>query len=113
MALRARVAWHGHRGGRDVDVLLAHAPPRGVGDDDDPPHRGFTALHGLVNALRPTVLLHGHVHPGCTQAGPTVLRTTLVRNVTGWHLLEVRPRAGMTTIAAGAGPRPEDGADAS
>ncbi len=112
MALRARVAWHGHRGG-DVDVLLAHAPPRGVGDDDDPAHRGFTALHGLVDALRPAVLLHGHVHPSCTRGGTSVLRSTLVRNVTGWHMLEVGSRAGTTTIAPAAGPRPQDGADAS
>jgi calcineurin-like phosphoesterase family protein len=98
MALRARVslrAWaerSGPHGGRRVDVLLTHAPPRGVGDDDDPPHRGFTALHGLVGALRPTMLLHGHVHPSTGPARPAALHATVVRNVTGWQLIEVWPR---------------------
>src|SRR6185437_6950477 len=62
-ALRSRAWWHRQRDGRGVDVLLTHAPPRGVGDGDDPPHRGFGALPGLVAALQPTALLHGHVHP--------------------------------------------------
>jgi hypothetical protein len=79
------------RGGREVDVVLTHAPPRGVGDGDDPPHRGFTALHGLVAALRPAGLLHGHVHPYGTPARPATLGRTVVCNVTGWHLLEIRP----------------------
>jgi hypothetical protein len=62
-ALRARARWRRMRDGRPVDVLITHAPPRGVGDGDDPPHRGFAALHGLVAALRPAALLHGHVRP--------------------------------------------------
>jgi hypothetical protein len=62
-APRARAWWRRVREGRGADVLVTQAPPRGVGDGDDPPHRGFTALHGLVAAIRPAVLLHGHVHP--------------------------------------------------
>ena len=52
-------------------MLLTHAPPRGVGDGDDPPHRGFTALHGLVAGLQPPMLLHGHVlhHDAAARAG--------------------------------------------
>ncbi|HLK74720.1 MAG TPA: metallophosphoesterase, partial [Streptosporangiaceae bacterium] len=30
--LRSRAWWHRQRDGRGVDVLLTHAPPRGVGD---------------------------------------------------------------------------------
>src|SRR5215471_12698853 len=41
LALRARARWRRRRDGREVDVLVTHAPPRGVGDGDDPPHRGF------------------------------------------------------------------------
>ena len=52
-ALRSRAWWRRQRDGRGVDVLLTHAPPRGVGDGDDPPHRGFNALPGLVAALQP------------------------------------------------------------
>src|SRR5580658_5823696 len=70
LALRAAARWRRQRDGRGVDVLLTHAPPRGVGDGDDPPHRGFTALHGLTAALRPAALLHGHVRPVAGRPGP-------------------------------------------
>src|ERR1700691_6004783 len=53
MALRVRARWHRVRRGGDVDLLITHAPPRGAGDGDDPPHWGFIALHGLAGALRP------------------------------------------------------------
>jgi Icc-related predicted phosphoesterase len=94
--LRAAARWRGLRDHRKVDVLITHAPPRGVGDEDDPAHRGFGALHGLVGALRPAVLLHGHTHPSGARDQPSRLRGTLVRNVTGWHLLEIAPGAGLT-----------------
>jgi Icc-related predicted phosphoesterase len=82
-------------------VLLSHAPPRGIGDGDDPPHRGFTALHGLVAALRPAALLHGHVHPVRAygaQAGSGWIGHTVVCNVTGWHLLDIVPGSGAAEL---------------
>jgi hypothetical protein len=89
-ALRLRAWWQRSR----VDVLLTHAPPRGAGDGPDPPHLGFTALPGLVAALQPVVLLHGHVRPadapGAQRSG-RLLGRTLVRNVTGRHLIDIRP----------------------
>ena len=48
-----------HRG---VDIVVTHAPPAGVGDDDDPAHWGFESLLELIDRYRPTYLLHGHVH---------------------------------------------------
>ena len=45
-----------------VDVVVTHAPPRDVGDAQDPAHRGFTALRELLDKYRPGHLLHGHVH---------------------------------------------------
>ena len=95
LALRARARCRRLRRGGAVDLLITHAPPRDAGDDDDAPHRGFIALHGLAGALRPTLLLHGHVHPRGGQAGPVWLKSgTPVVNVTGWHRMWVRPRAG-------------------
>jgi Icc-related predicted phosphoesterase len=75
-------------------VLLTHAPPRGVGDGDDPPHRGFGCYQPLVAALDPPLLLHGHVHPYGAAVPPRPLGGTVVRNVTGWHLLDVGPDVG-------------------
>jgi hypothetical protein len=77
-----------------VDVLLTHAPPRGVGDGADPPHWGFTALHGLVKRMRPGMLLHGHVDPEAPGGRENRMGDTVVRNVTGWQLLTVDPVTG-------------------
>jgi calcineurin-like phosphoesterase family protein len=90
-ALRRRARWHWLRDRRPVDVLLTHAPPRGVGDGDDPPHRGFACYHALTAALAPGVLLHGHVHPYGAVPAKARLGRTVVRNVTGWHLFELAP----------------------
>jgi len=101
-ALRRRAWWRRQRDGRRVDLLLTHAPPRGVGDGDDPPHRGFTALPGLVAALQPVALLHGHVHPYGAPFRPGRLAgSTVVCNVTGWHLLEIEPGAGLAELLPG------------
>jgi hypothetical protein len=105
LAGRAAARWRRQRDGRGVDVLLTHAPPRGVGDGDDPPHRGFTALHGLTAALRPAALLHGHVHPVRAygaQAESGRIGGTVVWNVTGWHLLEIEPGTGEAKMLHGA-----------
>jgi predicted phosphodiesterase len=90
-ALRRRARWRVARDRRPVDVLLTHAPPRGVGDGDDPVHQGFGCYHALTAALDPPLLLHGHVHPYGRAVPPRPLGGTEVRNVTGWHLLEVAP----------------------
>jgi hypothetical protein len=99
-SLRRQARWRrargrvGRNGGWGVDVLLTHAPPRGVGDGADPPHQGFAALHGLVTALQPSVLLHGHVLPPDAAAPDRTLGRTAVRNVTGRHLLDIRAAGG-------------------
>jgi hypothetical protein len=108
LRLRGAARWRRLRDGRGIDVLLTHAPPRGVGDGDDPPHRGFTALHGLVRALTPVVLLHGHVHPYGARVRPGLLGDTTVYNVTGWHLLDIVPGQGVTMLPV-SGHAPEPG----
>lgn len=95
-ALARRAWWRRVRDGRGVDVLLTHAPPEGAGDGADPPHRGFRALHGLTARLQPGLLLHGHVHPYGRAAATHRLGRTVVRNVVGWHLLDIEPGTGIT-----------------
>ena len=48
-----------HKG---VDIVVTHAPPADVGDDEDPAHWGFESLLELIDKYHPTYLLHGHVH---------------------------------------------------
>ncbi len=55
--LRWKLLWHG-----GVDVVVAHAPPEGIGDGEDPAHRGFAAFLKLIDKYKPRYLLHGHTH---------------------------------------------------
>ena len=45
-----------------VDIIVTHAPPRGIGDSEDPAHMGFECFLDLMDTYRPKYLLHGHVH---------------------------------------------------
>ncbi len=56
-ALRWEIAKYG-----GVDIIVTHAPPRGLGDADDLPHRGFECFRALIDRYHPQYLLHGHVH---------------------------------------------------
>lgn len=90
-ALVRRARWPHTRDGRGVDVLLTHAPPRGVGDGEDGPHLGFHCLHRLLRRLRTPLLLHGHVHPLGAAVPKLRVGNTVVRNVVGRHLLDAGP----------------------
>ena len=48
------------------DVLLTHAPVRGLGDEDHPSHRGFECFGSLLDRYRPAVMVHGHMHQAYT-----------------------------------------------
>jgi hypothetical protein len=80
------------RSGGPVDVLLTHAPPKGLGDAEDGPHVGIEALHGVIERLEPTWHLHGHIHPyGLTMPDRHVGPTT-IRNVIPWRVLDITPK---------------------
>lgn len=89
LALRGRAGARGLRDGRPVDVVITHAPPLDCGDGPDRPHRGFAALHPLVRALRPRLLLHGHIHTYGQQAPDRTLHGTRVCNVVGYRVFEI------------------------
>lgn len=78
-----------------VDVLVTHAPPLGLGDEQDRPHFGIEALHPLLAQLRPTWLLHGHIHPHGRQLPDRVVHhaegRTTIRNVIPYRILDVKP----------------------
>ncbi len=59
--MRRRARRLARRAAPRVVVLVTHAPPAGLGDGDDPPHHGFAAFVELLDAVRPQVMVHGHV----------------------------------------------------
>lgn len=74
-----------------VDIVVTHAPPKGIGDSDDPAHKGFEALLELLDKYHPQYLLHGHVHLNYGQ-DRTRLRTygeTTVINTSERYVLEL------------------------
>ncbi|CAN5702394.1 metallophosphoesterase [soil metagenome] len=50
------------RRGRWIDVLISHAPPRGINDGADVAHRGFKVMPWFLRFFKPTYHLHGHIH---------------------------------------------------
>ena len=92
MAHRARrLRWQVQMRRRRIDLLIAHSPPAGVGDDTDGPHRGFAAFVPLVEALQPRLMLHGHIHPHGFVKPDRQLGETTVVNVIPHKVLEVGP----------------------
>ena len=92
LGMWARVigAWSAASRARPV-LVVTHAPPRGVNDDDDEAHRGFTAFRWLADRLEPPLWLHGHtalVRRGIDDR--TAYRNaTLFYNCTGATLVEL------------------------
>ena len=87
--LRWKLWWH-----KGVDVVVTHAPPAGVGDDEDIAHRGFEAFLPLLEKYRPQVLLHGHVHMnyGMDKTRERQCGDTRVINVYERYVVEVDPQ---------------------
>lgn len=56
-----RLRWRLRRMG-GVDLVVTHAPPKGLGDGDDPAHWGFQCFRDLLEQYEPKYFLHGHVH---------------------------------------------------
>ena len=57
----ARLRWKLWRM-KGVDIVVTHAAPEGLGDDEDRAHWGFPALVDLMDRYKPKFLVHGHVH---------------------------------------------------
>ena len=76
-------------GRRQVDILVGHSPPAGIGDSDDPAHLGFTAFHRLVKQLRPRVMFHGHVRYYGPPRADQRIGDTLIVNAIPYRLIEI------------------------
>ena len=92
MWLKAWSAWIRARKLGPV-LVVSHAPPRGVNDDQDLAHRGFTSFRWLADHLHPPLWLHGHtalVRRGI-DARCARRNRTLFYNTTGATLVELLP----------------------
>lgn len=80
------------RYGRYLDILVTHAPPRGIHDSTDPAHTGFQTFRRFVDVFQPRLLLHGHSH---VYRSDTVTNShykgTRVVNVYPYRVIEWEP----------------------
>jgi hypothetical protein len=85
-------SWSAAQRARPV-IVVSHAPPRDLNDDEDLAHRGFTAFRWLADRLGPPLWLHGHtalVRRGLD--GRTARHNdTLFYNCTGATVIELLP----------------------
>jgi Icc-related predicted phosphoesterase len=77
------------RHGRALDILITHAPPRGIHDGPDRPHEGFGAFIELMDRFGPRYLLHGHKHIYGHETRKSTYKTTQVINVHPSYLLKL------------------------
>lgn len=91
LALAPRLLLNRLRYGRYLDVLLTHAPPLGIHNGPDLPHRGFAAFIRLMDWFAPRYLIHGHIHRsyGFSAVTETRYRGTTVLNTAGYRLLTI------------------------
>jgi Icc-related predicted phosphoesterase len=76
--------------GRHLDILVTHAPPRGIHDREDLCHRGFQALRTFMDRFKPRYLIHGHIHIyGPSEPVDTVYGDTHVMNAYGYRTFEI------------------------
>lgn len=90
LALAPRLWWNRLRYGRFLDILVTHAPPRGIHDAEDPAHVGFQAFNRFIARYRPRYLLHGHAHvyrPDAVRI--TQVGSTTVVNVYPYRVIEI------------------------
>lgn len=78
------------RYGRYLDILITHAPPQGIHDQEDRCHRGFRVFRTFMDRFQPRYLIHGHIHV-YTNLEPRVTSygNTQVINTYGHRILEI------------------------
>jgi len=62
LRMAPRLWWNKLVHGRYLDILLTHAPPRGIHDKEDQCHWGFKAFLTFMKWFEPRYLIHGHIH---------------------------------------------------
>jgi Icc-related predicted phosphoesterase len=57
-----KLFWNRIFHGRYLDILLTHAPPKGIHDKSDKCHLGFKSYLWFMKVFKPKYLIHGHIH---------------------------------------------------
>jgi Icc-related predicted phosphoesterase len=84
--LRLKIWWTG-----GIDVIITHAPPRHIHDEEDPCHKGFKSYRWLIDHYSPRYFIHGHIHRNFSSPSERITRVdkTKVINSYGYNLFEI------------------------
>jgi Icc-related predicted phosphoesterase len=92
-AFAPRLLWYLQRHGNILDICIAHSPPRGIHDDNDQAHIGFTSFLTFIKTFKPRYFLHGHTIMYKTNLVEPVTQVgaTMVINIYPYRLIEIDP----------------------
>lgn len=94
--MRRRIArlYYKIRRAGGVDIVVTHAPPRHLGDQEDLAHRGFSCFAWLIDRFHPKYLVHGHVHRNYGYNIPRRIDRddTVILNACGYTVFEIESR---------------------
>ncbi len=74
-----------------IDILVTHAPARGINDFDNISHRGFECFTELLDRYEPAFFIHGHIHKSYGKDIPQQSmygRTTII-NAYNYCIIEI------------------------
>ena len=75
---------------RAKDLVLTHAPLKGIHDEEERVHQGFKVFHKVIKWAKPKLWVHGHVHlHNYLEVQETKIEETKIVNVFGYKVLEV------------------------
>ncbi len=77
---------------RGIDMVVTHAPPRFIHDQEDLCHRGFKSFRKVIDRYKPAYFLHGHIHRAFNHDKEriTLLNQTKIINCYGHYILDYR-----------------------
>lgn len=101
MNARIRRLWFSLQRHGGFDVLVAHAPARGLGDYDNVVHTGFTGFRRLMERYRPALFLHGHVHLNYSMGAKRVsyFGPTAIVNAYERYVVDMEPENGEFSLS--------------
>ena len=74
-----------------VNIVVTHAPPRGIHDGPDHCHTGFDSFVKFIDKRKPDYFIHGHIHKEFKnlEHRTTIVNSTKVINTCGFIILSV------------------------
>ncbi len=75
---------------RYLDILITHAPPFGIHDEQTLVHRGFKEFLKFMKRYRPAYLIHGHTAPDAeNEMATSHYLSTRIMNTNNYRILDI------------------------